>query len=66
MPKSDVQISSDAIRFLRTTTSASWGELIGAIRLTLTLVELVDEIEKTALRLRPLERKQEGPQPEQI
>jgi hypothetical protein len=40
--------------------------LIEAIRLTLTLVELVDEVEKTALRLRPLERKQEGAQPEQI
>jgi hypothetical protein len=52
--------SRDAIRFLRTMTSASWGELIKTVRFMLTLVELVDEIEKTALRLRPLEWKQNG------
>jgi predicted nucleotide-binding protein (sugar kinase/HSP70/actin superfamily) len=52
--------SSDAIRFLRTMTHASWGELIETVRFMLALVELVDEIEKTVLRLRPLEWKQEG------
>jgi predicted nucleotide-binding protein (sugar kinase/HSP70/actin superfamily) len=52
-------LSGDAIRFLRTMTSASWVELLETIRFMLTLVELVDEIEKTVLRLRPRE-KQEG------
>ena len=52
--------SRDAIRLLRTITSASWTELIETVRFALPLIELVDEIEKTALRLRPLEWRQEG------
>jgi hypothetical protein len=51
-------LSSGAIRFLRTMPGASWGELIKAIRFMLSLVDLVDEIEKTVLRLRPLTGKQ--------
>jgi predicted nucleotide-binding protein (sugar kinase/HSP70/actin superfamily) len=50
----------DAIRILRTVTGASWAELIETVRFALPLVELVDEIEKTTLRLRPLESKQKG------
>jgi hypothetical protein len=50
----------DAIRILRTMTSASWTELVEMVRFALALVELVDEIEKTTLRLRPLEWKQKG------
>jgi predicted nucleotide-binding protein (sugar kinase/HSP70/actin superfamily) len=50
----------DAIRFLRTISSASWRELVEAVRFALALMELVDEVEKTALRLRPLEREQKG------
>jgi predicted nucleotide-binding protein (sugar kinase/HSP70/actin superfamily) len=53
-------LSGDAIRFLRAMTNASWTELIETVRFTLALVELVDEIEKTTLRLRPLERKQKS------
>ena len=50
----------DAILFLRTVSGASWSELIEPVRFAVALVELVDEIEKTALRLRPLEWKREG------
>ncbi len=52
--------SRDAFRFLRAMSSASWSELIEAVRFILALVELVDEIEKMTLRLRPLEWKQKG------
>jgi predicted nucleotide-binding protein (sugar kinase/HSP70/actin superfamily) len=50
----------DAIRFLRTVSGASWSELIEPLHFMLTLVEVVDEIEKTTLRLRPLESKPKG------
>jgi predicted nucleotide-binding protein (sugar kinase/HSP70/actin superfamily) len=50
----------DAIRFLRTMTGVSWAELVETVRFALALVELVDEIEQTTLRLRPLEWKQKG------
>jgi hypothetical protein len=52
--------SRDAIRFLRAISGAPWSELIEMVRFALALIELVDEIEKTALRLRPLEWKLEG------
>jgi len=51
-------LSRDAIRFLRNVSGAPWGELIETVRFALALIELVDEIEKAALRLRPLEWKQ--------
>ena len=53
-------MSRDAIRFFRTVSGASWSELIETVRFALALIEWVDEIEKTALRLRPLDRKQGG------
>jgi predicted nucleotide-binding protein (sugar kinase/HSP70/actin superfamily) len=51
----------DAIRVLRAMTGASWSELIEPLHFLLALMELVDEIEKTTLRLRPLELKPKGP-----
>jgi predicted nucleotide-binding protein (sugar kinase/HSP70/actin superfamily) len=52
--------SRDAIRFFRAISGAPWSEMIETVRFALALIELVDEIEKTALRLRPLEVKQDG------
>jgi predicted nucleotide-binding protein (sugar kinase/HSP70/actin superfamily) len=51
-------LSRGTIRFLRAMTSVSWSELIEPVRFMLTLVDLVDEIERTTLRLRSLESRQ--------
>jgi len=53
-------MSRDTIRFLRAISGAPWSELFETIRFALALIELVDEIEKTTLHLRPLEWKLEG------
>jgi len=53
-------LSGEVIRFLRTVTDASWSEVVEGVRFLLALVDLVDDIEKTALRLRPVEQSNQG------
>jgi hypothetical protein len=48
-----VHMARDAVRFLRSTSDASWGELIETIRFLLALMQLVDEVEQRTLYLRP-------------
>lgn len=50
------RLPAELIHFLRTVGNLSWPELIETVRYLLALIELVDEVEREMLRLRPLEQ----------
>jgi predicted nucleotide-binding protein (sugar kinase/HSP70/actin superfamily) len=49
-------LSGDTLRFLRTVAKLSWVALFRAVRYLLMLIDVVDEVERATLRIRPLER----------
>jgi len=49
-------LPAETLRFLRTLAQPTLAELVETLRFLLALIELVDDIERATLRIRPLER----------